>query len=529
MRYGSKTDRLSRFLALRMPGLSPEKTPASIQALTPRVMRWDDEIWLLDLSPCESYWLAQAAMRHCDVNALLRLVLQDVATSTEAGRWRCAMASHPWQALLLLNHMCERRLTGLISGDSGFGRGVFKEISWGGWWRSVETLLPHFESDTSRRFNQTTFRRQSLQLQRTAKRMGLSLPWQMQEIKPLAMRRRYGTTMHDLWCWSFDERRRTASPRTGVGLFVGQDDLERDVVFAADFPWTPYVFADKPTVTHHLEFPLWEWEHIEPFLREDLDRLCSLACWQAGECIVSLEWRIVFRDLTHLKVPIRFRHPHSLHAEIGLHKTTLLQALYSFESSVPGSPLDAARHDELLPIVPLISWELIVDERLIPSSKTIGLFGDQISDGEATGLLSLLKLENKLSVPLACYSLRQDWLPEHSYAAGERTSQQLLPLHAAEDDQNGVGSFSLSLAAMARQRPLFLYEKPIPYVAQESSVLWGFCERTMTKWWARGAVSLKDASPSLQRDYYQLLDQEKRRYWVFKDNQGQCFLHGVFA
>jgi hypothetical protein len=43
----------------------------------------------------------------------------------------------------------------------------------------------------------------------------------------------------------------------------------------------------------------------------------------------------------------------------------------------------------------------------------------------------------------------------------------------------------------------------------------------MAKWWA--------AASSLQRDYYRLTDNEQRSFWVFKDNLGQWFIHGIFA
>jgi hypothetical protein len=100
------------------------------------------------------------------------------------------------------------------------------------------------------------------------------------------------------------------------------------------FPWQSFTFASLLQVSRHLEEPLCEWQHLEVLLGEDFDRLCGLSSWLAGERIVSLEWRLTLRDLSHHVVPIRFRHPHSLHLEKGLHPTALLQALYAFEGTL---------------------------------------------------------------------------------------------------------------------------------------------------------------------------------------------------
>ena len=50
--------------------------PQKLAVLTPRFMRWTDDLWVLDLSPCEGYWQAQATATRRDVGALVKSVLQ---------------------------------------------------------------------------------------------------------------------------------------------------------------------------------------------------------------------------------------------------------------------------------------------------------------------------------------------------------------------------------------------------------------------------------------------------------------------
>jgi hypothetical protein len=332
-------------------------------------------------------------------------------------------------------------------------------------------------------------------MERAVKRMGLKTPWGLREIPGEQLRRRFGALVRDARDWAYGDGE--------ASVF--------STAFNTGFPWQSVTVADKPRVVTHLEHPLCEWEHVEPLLREDLDRLCALATWQAGERVVSLEWRLVFRDLSSLPVPIRFRHPHPLHLEKGAHATALLQAFYSFQSSVPRQSIEDAsgqvRETETF-VVPIVSWTLVVDERLSVPPRALALFDDGVG-GDA---LALLHMENRLRIPLEAYELRSDWLPEDSFckvgvAASEGATAEAMP----------------SLRELARARPLFLYESPQRFDHGGTSTTWEFRERTAAKWWERGS------GPLPQRDYYRLTDRQQRSYWVYRDTQSQCFVHGVYA
>src|SRR5690606_32641134 len=123
------------------------------------------------------------------------------------------------------------------------------------------------------------------------------------------------------------------------------------------------------------------------------------------------------------------------------HSTALLQALYAFENAVPGSPLDAWRFgkdDPAVPVVPIISWQLTITERLTQPPVALGIFGDltglpwrHVAMGTLatadTEAMELLNLENRLAVPLERFDLRDDWLPEDSYrlsAEGEKEAEE---------------------------------------------------------------------------------------------------------
>lgn len=491
---------LRPFVVLDWGGASPRAGALQAAfALTPRVMEWGEGLWLLDLSVCLTYWSAQAAFRGADPLQLIGAQLEAVAAEHGIKAWSGVMAAHPWQGLLLARHMRERDVRGFLSVDGPFGQTLFREVGWDTWRSSIESLAAHRWALGIKPSEPATIRKQLTQMERAVKRLGLRTPWSLREIPGDQLRRRFGALVRDARDWAY-----------------GED--EASDLFATGFPWQGVVIDDKPRVVTHLEHPLCEWEHIEPLLREDFDRLCALATWQAGERVVSLEWRLVFRDLSNLAVFIRFRHPHPLHLEKGAHATALLQAFYSFQSSVPRQSIEGAAGQVLEAeafAVPIVSWSLVVDERLSLPPRALTLF----DDGVGSDALALLHMENRLKIPLEAYELRSDWLPEDSYcraglATADGSSAEALP----------------SLRELARTRPLFLYESPQRFDNVGTSAAWEFRERTAVKWWESAAGSSSvGRGPMAQRDYYRLTDREQRSYWVYRDTQSQCFVHGVYA
>lgn len=534
---------LQEFLVIDWGGSTDVERASAIQAafaLTPRIMEWGSGFWLLDLSSCLKYWSAQAAWQKVEPLQIITAQLEAVALGSEIKSWRGAIAAHPWQALLLAQHMRERKIAGVLSVDAPLGQTLLRELSWQSWRLCVEGLAAHRWAlgavkgfidkkticqearDKITRINTTrkeqrsssiyhtnksvhktnepaVVRKQLNQMERTVKRMGLRTPWSLREIPTDQLQRRFGALVRDAYHWAYGSRDTAA-------------------IWDSGFPWQSLVVEDKPQVVTHLDEPLCEWDHIQVLLCQDLDRLCELACWQAGERVVSLEWRLVFRDFSQLAVPIRFRHPHPLHLEKGVHATALLQALYAFQSTVPHQTLEDG-HGQIFAaeafVVPIISWTLIIDERLQIPAKGRALF----DDGVGGNTQALLQLENRLKIPLQAYALRSDWLPEDSFCTLDQIREAPMPSESIP-----------SLCEIARRRPLFIYEKPQNFAQEDSAVRWDFCERTAAKWWhLTNKSSDQIAQTIMQRDYYRLTDRQQRSYWVYRDTQSQCYVHGVYA
>lgn len=498
--------------------LSSSRPDFNPESLTPRFMLWqparatgqlDDvnhanahqAIWLLDLRPVWPYWCHQAGIsghkiQTNDQESLHAFLRQ--AISLLAGEGALAvMDASPWRALMGIEVMRERGLDGFVFGHNPIGRNLVNEASWDIWFRLADEVALHWFGCGRERFNLQVFRRQAHQMAQGMERLGIRNPVALVEMPALAIRRRYGAALHDLWLWTAN--------------LHGDDESG-----LIGFPWVLWRQQESIQVKRHLDTPLLEWEHIETVLRDDVDRLCAQLEKLGVGRVLSLEWRVVFLDLSCLVIPIRFRHPHDLPAESPHHRTALLQACYAFEDAIPtamGAAVDLGLYEKAIG-----SWELLVTEKIILPPVMRDLFGSIMDSGEDR----LQELENRLPVPLNAYEVTSNWIPEDGYClripghSGDPTTE----LKQSEDVSHP------SLQALGLRRPLFVYPKPraCPQPVNHSRG-WSFCERIMDKWWRSGSASIQG---SMQRDYYMMRDEDERSVWVFKDGSGKWYVHGMY-
>lgn len=497
----------------------------ALQALSPTIMSWSSSFWLVDLRSCASYW-SQRAQRH---GLPVTVFFQQMICELYGDRCRAALAPHPWQAVLMVREMSARDLQGLLLAQSPFGQTLLHDLSWSSWWDCVATLAEHFVQVGRRHFNPSLFRRQCRDMRRAMGRLGTPSAGQLRAMPTPALARRFGSTLGELRDWAYTD----AAPPEGGDPNHGKMRLlfAENTAFTSGFPWQSQTHLKQPAVVCHLETPLREWAHLESLLREDFDRLCHLDSWSEGERIVCLEWHLTLSDLTTLTLPLRFRHPHALHSEQGVHKTALLQASYCFANSQRAAALHIPLRDGYEPLTALfavVGWELRITERLTLPRRSISLFDDHSAvEGEEAHADQgyLLRLENKLPIPLIAFDLCPDWLPETSFSEASATKSAT----TKEVDALTLYAHGLAAAAVSERRPLFLYRHPEPLDPQILARTGRFYERTMHKWWGAAPTHLAGEARVLQRDYYRLRDPQSRSLWVYRDSLGQCFIHGIYG
>lgn len=487
------------FIAIKSSTLSA----VELQTITPRFMTWDEDTWLLDLTPCLSYWQLQADRQKQTLTQILQKILQqlhpDTAERDEADDLRpgiaegnarsyyAALSSHPWPALLLVRILEAKGFIGLTSSSQKTARHLFGALSWQMWWDCAERYVQHSPGSAH-----ASFAKHKRAMQLAMRRLACDSPLQLKNMPSSQMRRRFGSLIAQLWEQSFFPSPATPSPAAQTG--AGWRGMSSDEL--TGFPWHAYILSLPLTRTRHLDFPLNDWQVIEPLLREDLNHFCVLDSFKKGERILNLEWRIVLYNLQEIPISVLFRHPHCLQRESPHQRTALLQIFYAFQQTLRS----LKERQEEAPW--MISWELRILHTLRPLPAQQSLFADERGDWE-----ELMTLENQLKQPLEAYQVREDWLPEDSF----------MPLSQEKAEESEYGS---PLQHMGHHRPLFILQEPQPWTAYGQSLLWKFRERTMDKWWRKQGNS--------SRDYYQVTSQEQA-FWVFRDAKGQCFLHGIYG
>lgn len=488
-------------LALQHPRL--QATIA--QQLSPRIMRWhsdgnDHNLWLIDVSPCWSYWQAQARALAMPVEQVWQRILDEALGDNDASPYyQLAAAPHPWQALLLAQMMKERKLQGYLDQQGPIGQAIYQTLTWNTWHVCLEQLLPHLANTKER----TNLQRNRPKMERAMQRLGVQKPFELKQVDGEAMERRFGTVLRRVWDWCVEglrQRGMEASFKANAGTLL------------APFPWREWVWQNVPHVVRHLDFPLQDWEYVEPLLQEDLHRLCLQDGFDRTCRITSLEWRLMRQDMSEQTIPIKFRHPHALHDEGPAYKTALLQMSYQWALHA-SAPQSSAAETTFEPIAsPLVSWRLILAGTLRLPPRMLNLF----AEGDPREI-ALLELENKLSIPLKKFELGSSWQPEHAFV--ERDNAAASSRMSATEDLDQAMQHSLLVTA--RHRPLYLTVTPQSWEpSREGASRWKFSERLMTRWWHGEA----------RRDYYQVTNHERRRLWVYQDREKhKWYCHGYFS
>ena len=401
------------------------------------------------------------------------------------GHHYCAVvADHPWQGLLMLSTLQDLGNHGLFDGQTQYVANIFKYFTWEHWWHHIERYQLHSLREKYLSATQVAGLKKSVShMKKTAQRLACQYPYQLKHMPSSQIRRRFGSIIEGLWRDSFVEHTK----------------MRYSLEYQTSFPWSFLQKKQQPTVKRMLDHHMNTWDEAEEWIRQDLNKLCFSPFFNTEEHTIYLEWRLVLHNLYEIPVPVFFRHPHSLPAEIPSQKTALLQIKFAFEKVLQEE--QKSYQDIEQPMPQIIAWSLSVLSGIPKSSLITSLFDDS-SENQ-----TLLRLENQVHVPLKSYQTIDHWVPEQSFAQQGGDTKHLM--------------HEQGFYATAKQRPLFTFRKSQPLQHKDTGALWVFLERTMDQWWS-------DGSDNIRRDYYSYT-QGQRRYWIYRDIHKKWFIHGIYA
>ncbi len=475
-----------------------EKAGKDIFSLTPRVMQWDENTWLFDLSPCRNFWAIQKEKEGKNLYELLEQILNN---SFEKG-YLSVFGNHPWQCLLFLDFLLEKKSKGLFSLDTLLNRKIYESLSWDHWFEPLGILSDHLSYLKVKGFKESQFRSKQTQLKRFIKRMNLRGPFDLSQADVASIERRFSGWLGEIWAWTFhgflEDEEKTPD------LFKSSENQ----IDLGSFPWIPFRIEDPPRAIRHLEYPVNRWDVIEPLLIEDLSKLCAMKSWSEQERVSSMIWAITLYNLEELKLELSFRNPYSLHMDSRNNfKTALYQAYYAYMGLM--DKLKARDTDLDLPEeIPFVSWEVEINECLYISPQTMELIS--IENG-GLNYKGVLDLQNKIPLPIESYVVVPDFTADLSF----------------RPEESGGNTFKYDFSLnqwieASLNRPFFYYRNPLPITSPLESKP-QFLERTSNDWWT--GENLMD----MTKDYFLVEDREGRFIWVFRDGSGIWYKHGIYS
>lgn len=442
-----------------------------------KLMRFSDELLLIDLTNVLNYWKWSAGPR--ELLPFFEKFLQEIF-----GEQTFCFAHHPFQAVLMLENQKEAfSCLGTPQGDL-----YFRSQSFDHWHKVLWQLRAHLPSK-----DQSEYGRMIGRFERFVQRMTISKPFEIASLKQESLERRFGKWLGRVWHWSFTGFRQGAIEASQGDLF--QTEF---AAFDLSFPWHEIEKKDLPSIKRYLDYPLLEWDQFTEFIKEDLLKILKEFKELKHKKISRVDWEVTLESLEVHSCRIIFRNPHSLHEDAPEFETFLFQAYYSYLEMM--KKVESREEDLDYPLrMATVGWTFVISESLRISPQNEDLL---------TGAVSSLRLEmeNKLPQSLDHYALRASFFPESSYGgkADEYLGEKLPWLMAS------------------KRKPLFIYKKIEPLVL-EGNYKRTFLERTSSLWWEGGNPELGE------RDYYLIEDEEGLMWWAFQDPRGGWFKHGLFS
>ena len=456
----------------------------AVFCLTPHVMQWAQHIYLLDLHSCINYWELQK--QQLDIS-LLQLY-ERVLLSVFGDKAMAVVCAHPWQGLCFLYYLIDTEAPGVYALSSLFNKNTYKKLPWQYWFSALSVLGEHLEAIRARHFKASSFRAKTAQLQRFIRRLDLPGPYALQQADVAAIKRRYSGWTGEAWGWTF------------------QPVIDNATADLCGFPWRPLISRKNILVERHLDYPVSQWDMVEPLLKQDFSKLCLQRGWSSQDKINSMHWRITLFNLEQVDVIIGFRHPYSLHKEKAEYRTALYQAYYAYVDMM--QRITSRDSDLDLPEqMPFISWQLEITQHLHLPQIVLDMFE---SEKPGASYKRILDLQNCLPKALEHYVITPDFVPDQLFRK------------SAPGDRLDYGFSLKQWIDVDLPRPLFYYRQPVSL--QTTSIQSRrFLERTAYNWWQ------SENSRDLVRDYFLLKNTQDQYIWVYRNSAGEWYQHGIYS
>lgn len=449
--------------------------------LSPDVMHWQHDIWLIDLQSTQNFWLAQAQQQNLSLSESYQQVLQKFSLSYTA-----IQVAHPWQALVLLAQLKESPR--IYHFHEAFCQNHFRNLSWSEWLSQSDSLHSIYDQ-LSYPLLGKDFSRRKKQLLRAMQIMGFENLCDFPDTEISAIQKRFGYAIAKLWEWSFPDKAQS------LPLLQLAQELN-------EFPWIAATPKVEVIQERHLDYSLDRWEEIQLFLAEDFLLLYQKHIHNPYQCLCELQWQVQLYSGECFRLAIYFRNPYPIANEFPHFSTALQQCEFQFnawQSKLRSDPF-CNDYPEASKIV---AWKIQITKSLYTSASQLSLSGEH---DDFASELELLQIENKLARPF------QRLASPHNF-------QCPIGLDPTTDSANSSSENHSLWQSAGYLRPLFLSAQiqtvaRLPYRRE-------FLERSDASWWC----SENNGDSSF--DFFKTYEQQQWR-WLVRRSSGDIYEIGRF-
>lgn len=447
--------------------LTSQPMPEELLALSPYLMEWKKNLFIIDLFAVSTYWQKKSQ----NPLPIWQNFLEEKLKNFDA-----ILCPHPFQGICFFNIL-----------KSSFSNQIYnfeKEaktwqlLKWEHLQEELFILARHWQENKNlESFKLARFHRHVREMDFAISRLQLKKLHEIKAANKEAMHRRFGHEISLIWNWLFKE------PEKDPGLFFELCRLQ-------NFPWRQWQKEPQPCIHRYLDQALASWQELEPFLILDWQKLGAELGIHTR--LISFSWNITFYSLKSLAVKVHFRKPQKCDDKslAGF----LTQTKIAYEKALDLN-FDLKERLDYLADFSIIAWKISFTDTLELQES----FAHFLEGENAANERRIEHIENQLHIPLARYRLVADFLPESSF------------------NQLGLSEELCSnelFCIAAKHRPLFYFENKLPLKTAPKAMDLIFLER----------ISLFDHF----RDYFLEKCGSKLR-WLYRDQNQDWFEQGVYG
>ena len=448
-------------------------------SISPEIMHWRDDLWIIDLNSTKRYWYATSLQKNQSLEDALK---EQLNISLDSFQW--INCKHPWQGLILLPMLSEERR--LYYFEEDYCQNLARSISWESWLKESDTLYKHLQN-LVKQTALSKFSTKRSQLLRAMERLGLEDVYDLEQADTSSIQKRFGLWIAKLWEWTFPQK------RSDLPLMQGLQDLN-------EFPW----ICEKPKQTaakmRALDYSVDQWDQLEPFLQEDIAHIEKAFLRQKKISVCQIDWSLELYGGQSFSLKIDFRNPYAIFDDAPVFNTALTQARYQFEAWQKDLSEEKSFHD-YLEAYKIVSWKLEVSKNIYLQQSEQSL---EIDSG-ITNYYKILDLENKLPKPIEHYRIKKGFA---------------IKAHETKEKTEGIFTQKDNLwTKTASHRPLYYKttQKKLRNLPYRSF----FLERNSTDWWK------EEHSEDYNWDFYKS-HYQRNWNWIVKNSFGEIYELGRF-